>query len=323
MSIITAGYLFYQYAPYFQQTLSKTLHIQRYTFTGSDIHLTGLILFAILLIPYYFTLPENYATKSRRVYRSILKLPGQMPDKEEKIASLATLVKFFFLPLMIIWFAEHISFLLINIERFSRTGMFFPHGYFLFFHLILFADVMFYTMGYAIEHPRLNNEIRSVEPTILGWAVALMCYPPFNGMTTSMIGWSSEDMPNYSSAGIQIIAANVMLVLMAIYAWASVALNFKASNLTNRGIVSGGPYRFVRHPAYITKNMFWWIGAMPVVAVSYGNGTEPFVKALIALFGWTFIYYLRAITEERHLLLDPDYVMYCKKVKYKFIPGIY
>ena len=39
------------------------------------------------------------------------------------------------------------------------------------------------------------------------------------------------------------------------YALASIALNFKSSNLTNRGIVARGPYAIVRHPAYITKNL--------------------------------------------------------------------
>jgi hypothetical protein len=33
----------------------------------------------------------------------------------------------------------------------------------------------------------------------------------------------------------------VLLLAMSIYSWASIALGFKASNLTNRGIVSRGP----------------------------------------------------------------------------------
>ncbi|MCK7492814.1 MAG: hypothetical protein MZW92_15765 [Comamonadaceae bacterium] len=52
----------------------------------------------------------------------------------------------------------------------------------------------------------------------------------------------------------------LLLVLMAIYASASVALGLKAGNLTHRGIVARGPYAFIRHPAYTCKNMAWWIG---------------------------------------------------------------
>jgi protein-S-isoprenylcysteine O-methyltransferase Ste14 len=38
---------------------------------------------------------------------------------------------------------------------------------------------------------------------------------------------------------------------------------------------------------------------------------------------WGTIYFLRSVTEERFLMRDPDYVAYCRKVKYRFIPGIY
>jgi protein-S-isoprenylcysteine O-methyltransferase Ste14 len=44
-----------------------------------------------------------------------------------------------------------------------------------------------------------------------------------------------------------------------------------------------------------------------------------------AIFGmvfWTVMYYFRAITEERHLMRDLDYQVYCGKVKWRFVPGI-
>ena len=82
------------------------------------------------------------------------------------------------------------------------------------------------------------------------------------------------------------------------------ALGFKASNLTNRGIVSHGPYACVRHPAYIAKNLAWWIGALPTLYCAFSSGdVRAAGYSLLALCGWTTIYALRAITEERHLLL--------------------
>ena len=104
-------------------------------------------------------------------------------------------------------------------------------------------------------------------------------------------------------------------MLFAVYVWASVALGFKASNLTNRGIVAKGPYKYVRHPAYASKNLSWWIMAIPFI-ISQG------AVAVLGMAIVTFGYFLRALTEERHLSMDPDYVEYCKKVKYMFIPGI-
>ena len=50
-----------------------------------------------------------------------------------------------------------------------------------------------------------------------------------------------------------------------------------------------------------------------------------FAKILgtLGILLWLFIYNIRAITEERNLLQDKDYVAYAQKVKYKFIPKIW
>ena len=45
--------------------------------------------------------------------------------------------------------------------------------------------------------------------------------------------------------------------------------------------------------------------------------------SLLALCGWTTIYALRAVTEERHLLLlDNGYAQYMQRVKWRFIPRV-
>ena len=46
--------------------------------------------------------------------------------------------------------------------------------------------------------------------------------------------------------------------------------------------------------------------------------------ALLSLAGWTTIYALRAITEERHLLLaDNGYAEYMARVRWRFIPKVF
>ena len=113
---------------------------------------------------------------------------------------------------------------------------------------------------------------------------------------------------------------------MGVYSLASVALGFRASNLTHRGIVSWGPYRFVRHPAYMCKNLAWWIGGIPILmgVFSQDSGNSLFIAFLLAFLTaccWSGIYFLRAITEERHLRsVNGEYDVYCKKVPYRFIP---
>ncbi|MCH8962783.1 MAG: hypothetical protein IH820_16085, partial [Bacteroidetes bacterium] len=59
---------------------------------------------------------------------------------------------------------------------------------------------------------------------------------------------------------------------------------------SNRGIVTGGPYRFIRHPHYVFKLAHWWITLLPVCI------SVPLAPVFMA--GWTGIYFLRAITEE-------------------------
>ena len=151
-----------------------------------------------------------------------------------------------------------------------------------------------------------------MEPTILGWLVCIWCYPPFNSFSFSIFDYPivniSHTWPNWVHA----IGTILISLLWGVFTWASIALGFKASNLTNRGIVDHGPYRFVRHPAYAAKLIVWYI--------------EGFILGryfLGILLGFTLIYVLRAWTEERHLSKDPDYMAYCRKVPRRFIPGLF
>jgi protein-S-isoprenylcysteine O-methyltransferase Ste14 len=47
------------------------------------------------------------------------------------------------------------------------------------------------------------------------------------------------------------------------------------------------------------------------------------IVTVLGFLGWATLYFLRGITEERFLMRDPEYVEYCKKVKYHFIPFVY
>ena len=141
------------------------------------------------------------------------------------------------------------------------------------FQAILFVDTFLFTIGYIVEVPALRNRIRSVDPTFFGWFVCLACYPPFNGFTGQFFEWQSNDFPQFQNTAVHFVANISLIALMAIYSWASVALGFKASNLTNRGIVSRGPYSVVRHPAYACKNLAWWIGALPTLYVLVRSAT--------------------------------------------------
>ena len=174
-----------------------------------------------------------------------------------------------------------------------------------------FVDLTLVSVGYLVTFRVTDTHIRSSEPTLLGWAVALACYQPFWGLVSgrylpyrTAYDWRHWLLPGtlgYAAWGAAI------LVLTAIYLWATLAFAGRFSNLTHRGILTHGPYRFTKHPAYLAKNLSWWLMAAPFLA--HGGGLDGVLRCLM-LLGVNAIYWLRARTEERHLSADPVYVQY-------------
>ena len=254
----------------------------------------------------------------------------KVDNKKLKTAILSTIVKFFFFPIMFATVVNRWPIVFAGVQNLFAGGFsIFTNFNYLFNFLlaaIFFFDTLVFAFGYAFEAKELRSEIRSVEPTFFGWAVALATYPPFNDHTSQFLdGLAKMFLTNSQTFSVLIPASAITqsvatalrlltLILYSIYLWATFALGTKSSNLTNRGIVSSGPYKFLRHPAYISKNLAWWIESIL-------SGLN--VARVIVLVGWNMIYFFRAKTEENHLSLDPDYVKYKKKVKWKFIPGLF
>lgn len=276
--------------------------------------------------------------------KEIPKLPV---TREEKTNFLFFLVKFFYLPLMTNFFFGNLSSLLGSLSDLAHMNADVPEDvsiriiYFSIFNLLLLIDTAYFMFGYAFEFDSWNNKVRSVEPTFLGWFVTLACYPPFNDLTSRYLSWGSTDYTTFfGSLGWTKVFLTVNILLFVIYVWATVSLGLKSSNLTNRGIVSKGAYGIIRHPAYASKNLAWFIMGLPGIVIGVtsivqylGNPAAQLSQVpavilaglapLLSILAWMFLYFLRAVTEERHLSQDPDYVAYAQKVKYRFIPGVW
>lgn len=238
-------------------------------------------------------------------------------DKKTKNAFLALIVKAFFFPIMFGIVVGNANSLISTYEMMRQSDYVFDIWslYHPAITLIFFLDTLIFGLGYVFEAKWLNNTIRSVEPTMLGWVAALSTYPPFSGLTGSFIP--------LDKIGITVLAENQtslrviqLLILLChfLFLCASISLGTRATNLTNRGIVSRGSYSIVRHPAYTVKLIGWLLeGALYAVNIWY----------FVAWLGWVGVYSLRAWTEERHLSQDPDYIEYKKKVKWLCIPGVF
>ena len=188
--------------------------------------------------------------------------------------------------------------------------------YLVLYHLLFIVDVGIATIGYTIATRWLQNRTKSVDTTLSGWMAALICYPPLNtGFSDQFIGYGRVHTHTVvTNETVSMLLMAGILLLFTLYVWATLALGFKFSNLTNRGIVDRGPYAYVRHPAYAAKNLAWWLENTFVLSNFW---------AAFALFIWNIIYVLRGITKERHLSKDDSYKKYCKKVQYRFIPRLF
>ena len=174
---------------------------------------------------------------------------------------------------------------------------------------LFLVDVQIGTVGYIFTFRPLDAHIRSGNPLLAGWLAALLCYPPFVwgmmgrsdvlGYEVNTPGWAywMQGHPALLWAW-----AGLLVTLTALYAWATFAFGLRFSNLTYRGVVTNGPYRFTRHPAYLSKNLFWWLSTLPFLVTSHA--LTDMVRNTVLLGLVSAIYYWRARTEEAHLLAE-------------------
>ena len=175
-------------------------------------------------------------------------------------------------------------------------------------------DVQIAMVGYLVTMRPLDAHIRTANPHLDAWVAALMCYPPFILMGGGAVIDYHQGTQDWSVwlAGHPALLwgwGGCLVMLTAIYAWATVAFGLRFSNLTHRGVLTNGPYAFSRHPAYLSKNAFWWLSTLPFLTIT-GSMVEA-VRNTAMLMLVSTIYYWRARTEERHLLAeDAKYRVY-------------
>ncbi len=80
-----------------------------------------------------------------------------------------------------------------------------------------------------------------------------------------------------------------------------------------RGLVTNGPYRFVRHPMYLSYLL---------ADIGYNLQEWNFVTLLVVLVGWMSLVY-RIGAEERVLSQHAGWPAYLALVRYRLFPGIW
>ena len=220
------------------------------------------------------------------------------------------LMKAFFVPFIISVFMANIENTFSSDLLKGRIG--FNEIYDFCYPLSFALDTAFSTIGYLLTIRIADNHLRSTDLTLSGWSVALICYPPFwpflydhflpyDAHAVFWGPWFEPVAPLYWLWG------SVLIASFAVFTWATIAFGGRFSNLTHRGIVTSGPYRWSKHPAYVSKILSYWLITIPVVSTT---GPADALRACLMLSLLSLIYYLRARTEERHLSRDPAYVAY-------------
>ncbi len=290
-------------------------------FFNNYFRLLKLLLPLILIgaIPYFFIL-DRYMNEPCDSYwhaGNVFLCKFSIVDKSIlKHHFLGWLVKVFFLALMFSYLVGNTGYLLSS--NFSSAKDNFSTFYDYMYNLLYSIDLLYVSAGYMLTLKIFDSHIRTTEPSLLGWVVALHCYQPFWSLfSNSYLNyddgyfWGNMLADHYE---LYKIYGSVILLLITIYVLSTIVFGIRFSNLTNRGIITNGPYRLMKHPAYISKNLSWWLISVPFIS-SAGIGDALRHSLLLVILN--IIYYLRAKTEERHLSLDPVYVEYATAMNEK------
>jgi protein-S-isoprenylcysteine O-methyltransferase Ste14 len=144
-------------------------------------------------------------------------------------------------------------------------------------------------------------------PLMLGQSVVA-------GLDVGRFHWSDGMSPAVQAAGLLAVAA-----ALAVVVWAMAVNRFFSSVIriqTDRGhhLVTSGPYRFVRHPAYL---------AFPFLMVGSGLALGSWPAALIGLVLVPAVV-RRAALEDRVLREQLEgYAAYARQVRYRMFPGVW
>lgn len=260
----------------------------------------------------YFVVVDAHMVDPRDGYwhagRLVL-LRGDVDGKILAAHARGWLIKAFFTPLMFIYVCQNLDSAWSAWPAGERSG--FLAWYDFLYQTSFAVDVVFTAAGYILSLRITDSHLRSAEPTVLGWLVALVCYQPFWSLVSAQYihyedsfywGRWLADAPWLRDAW-----ACAILACVFVYAWATVTFGCRFSNLTHRGILTNGPYRFTKHPAYVSKNLSWWLISIPFIS---DIGAADALRNCLLLACLNGVYFLRARTEERHLSADPTYVAY-------------
>lgn len=181
------------------------------------------------------------------------------------------------------------------------------------YFFLMALDILFGMIGYLSFFRAIDAGVKSTETTIVGWIVCIICYYPFFDaviipiflaklfLNPEWFIWFENNPVLLFVWGIGVVTA------MCMESFGTMTFGLRFSNLTYRGLITSGLFRYTKHPQYVAKMFNRFFVCVPFLSPT---GTAGAIETLIAFFILCVIYYLRARTEENHLSRYPEYVEY-------------
>ncbi len=216
------------------------------------------------------------------------------------------IIKGYFLPIMLINIAQMMGDLAdYNWHEEARFLTVYLH----LISLMFLIDLTPVVVGYLFNLRLLDTHVRSTDNTWGGWVSCVMCYTPFwDVLVFGHLIYYATNHPWYhwidAGSTPYYVWGSTLVLLMLAHASSSVAFGLRWSNLTYRGLITGGVFRVTKHPGYLTKNLFWWGAFFPFIM---HDSPENMLLNAGGLLCVNAVYYARAKTEERHLMRYEEY----------------
>lgn len=178
-------------------------------------------------------------------------------------------------------------------HRFTSGNLSFPRA-------VLGINVVMVIITMVLRRPPVR-----VTPNPWYWLLAFVA--TYGLLFVNAFAWTGRPLvPSIVSNGLAVLS-------VAIFIYARLSLGRSIGMVpANRGIVTRGAYRFVRHPIY--SGLF--VAMLAFVLRNYSTATLFMAATIVALF------MLKSIVEERFLRAEPEYAAYMQRVRRRWIPGI-
>lgn len=155
------------------------------------------------------------------------------------------------------------------------------------------AGLLFLRRAAPAEGPRLVGALAALPALLLGGAA-----------------WSLGPAP----ADWPLWMGRFLLIATAWTCWSLFSLGDSFGVLpARRALVTHGPYRLVRHPAYL--------GELAVLQLIGAASMRPAIQGLCAAAALPVM--LRVVVEEQALAADPGWQAYAAAVRWRLVPGLW